>query len=110
MGGSKIRARLVDIGRGDVFEPTKFKPIPEDLKKLEVYCQRYKLADLKPKGRDEGFSGKKLHFLSIGNYFRKCRFFLFHFFLAELINFLGIAKKNFYSRGEGDSIIALSGP
>ena len=66
MGGSKIRARLVDIGRGDVFEPSKFKPIPEDLKKLEVYCQRYKLADLKPKGRDEGFSGnfveKKLKF------------------------------------------------
>ena len=59
MGGSKIRARLVDIGRGDVFEPSKFKPIPEDLKKLEVYCQRYKLADLKPKGRDEGFSGTK---------------------------------------------------
>ena len=59
MGGSKIRARLVDIGRGDVFEPSKFKPIPDDLKKLEVYCQRYKLADLKPKGRDEGFSGTK---------------------------------------------------
>ena len=65
MGGSKIRARLVDIGRGDVFEPTKFKPIPEDLKKLEVYCQRYKLADLKPKGRDEGFSGKKLLFFKL---------------------------------------------
>ena len=30
--------------------------ITEDLKNLEIHCQRYKLADLKPKGRDEGFS------------------------------------------------------
>ena len=53
-GGSKVRARLVDIGRGDMFDPAKFRPISDDLKKLHVYCQRYKLADLKPKGRDEG--------------------------------------------------------
>jgi len=55
-GGSKVRARLVDIGRGDMFDPAKFRPISDDLKKLHVHCQRYKLADLKPKGRDEGFS------------------------------------------------------
>ena len=57
-GGNKVRARLVDIGRGDLFDASKVKKISEDLKALPVICQRYKMADLKPKGRDEGFSAQ----------------------------------------------------
>ena len=57
-GGNKVRARLVDIGRGDLFDAAKVKKIPEDLKNLPILCQRYKMADLKPKGRDEGFSAQ----------------------------------------------------
>ena len=57
-GGNKVRARLVDIGRGDLFDASKVKKIPEDLKDLTILCQRYKMADLKPKGRDEGFSAQ----------------------------------------------------
>lgn len=55
-GGSKVRARLVDIGRGDLFDSSKLKQISDDVKNLPIVCQRYKMADLKPKGRDEGFS------------------------------------------------------
>ena len=56
--GSKVRARLIDIGRGDLFDASKLKQLPESIEKLPVLCQRYKLADLKPKGRDEGFSAQ----------------------------------------------------
>ena len=55
---------MIDIGRGDLFDSSKIKPINEEVKKLPVVCQRYKMADLKPKGRDEGkFS--KFYFWSI---------------------------------------------
>ena len=57
-GGNKIRARLIDIGRGDLFETTKVKKISDEIKSLPILCQRYKMADLKPKGRDEGFSAQ----------------------------------------------------
>ena len=57
-GGNKIRARLIDIGRGDLFETSKVKKISDEIKSLPILCQRYKMADLKPKGRDEGFSAQ----------------------------------------------------
>jgi len=56
--GTKVRARLIDIGRGDLFDSAKLRSIPDEIKKLPTVCQRYKMADLKPKGRDEGFSAQ----------------------------------------------------
>jgi len=56
--GTKVRARLIDIGRGDLFDSAKLRQIPDEIKKLPTVCQRYKMADLKPKGRDEGFSAQ----------------------------------------------------
>lgn len=56
--GTKVRARLIDIGRGDLFDSSKLRQIPDEIKKLPTVCQRYKMADLKPKGRDEGFSAQ----------------------------------------------------
>lgn len=56
--GNKVRARLIDIGRGDLFDAAKLRLIPPEIKSLPTVCQRYKMADLKPKGRDEGFSAQ----------------------------------------------------
>ena len=53
-----MRARLIDIGRGDLFDSSKLRQIPDEIKKMPTVCQRYKMADLKPKGRDEGFSAQ----------------------------------------------------
>jgi hypothetical protein len=80
-GGSKVRARLVDIGRGDLFDvkiflflflpvskcffknrcffqAAKVRELPEAVGEnhLPIICTRYKMADLKAKGRNEGFS------------------------------------------------------
>ncbi len=59
-GGSKIRVRLVDIGRSDLFDASSFQKLPEDCTEssMPVKMNRYKMADLKAKGKNEGFSAQ----------------------------------------------------
>ncbi len=59
-GGTKVRARLVDIGRSDLFATSSLCQLPDDCSEtaMPIKMCRYKMADLKAKGKNEGFSAQ----------------------------------------------------
>lgn len=51
-----IRVRMVDFGWNCLVEQDSLVLLPTTLEDLPIRCEKYKLSNLKPKGRAEGFS------------------------------------------------------
>jgi len=58
--GPRLKVKALDIGATYLVEPQHCRPLPDSVtrEKLSVVCLKYKMADLKPKGRDDGFSAR----------------------------------------------------
>lgn len=53
-----LRVRMVDHGWNNLFRPEDLCELPEGLKEKKVLCEKYKMADLKPRGKAEGYSAE----------------------------------------------------
>ena len=58
--GPKLKVKAMDIGSTHLVAPGDCRRLPSnvDRSNLVVACLKYKMADLKPKGRDDGFSAQ----------------------------------------------------
>ena len=54
----KIRIRYLDFGFNELLPLQNLRPLPQNIKELPVHCEKYKMADLKPKGRADGFTAQ----------------------------------------------------
>ena len=56
--GPRVKVQAIDLGSTHLVAPDQCRPLPTEVRreKLSVVCQKYKMSDLKPKGRDDGFS------------------------------------------------------
>ena len=64
MRKEQVRVRFVDVGKSDLVNKAGMVELPEDCgpDQMPIKCQRYKMSDLKPKGKDDGFSAKDREF------------------------------------------------
>jgi hypothetical protein len=53
-----VRVRAIDFGWNNLFKLTELVACPESLQEQKVLCEKYKMADLKPKGRADGYSAQ----------------------------------------------------
>jgi len=51
-----VRIRMIDFGWNCLVEQCSLVELPKSLENLSVRCEKYKLANLKPRGRAEGFN------------------------------------------------------
>jgi len=57
-GKNQFRVRIVDFGWNNLFNLDDLCELPETLKSKELLCEKYRMADLKPKGRADGYSAE----------------------------------------------------
>merc|ERR1719319_2134091 len=54
--GRMVRVRMVDYGWKDFVKVSNLCQLPKNLFEAEVKCEKYKMAEMKPRGRYEGYS------------------------------------------------------
>jgi len=52
----QVRVRMVDFGWNDVVEVSTMCQLPQEIAGIKIRCEKYKMADMKPKGRNEGYT------------------------------------------------------
>ena len=53
-----IRVRAIDFGWNNLFKVEDLVDYPDSLKDVKVLCEKYKMADLKPRGKFDGYSAE----------------------------------------------------
>lgn len=52
----QVRLRMVDFGWNEVVQVSAMCQLPQDVAIIKIRCEKYKMANLKPKGRNEGYT------------------------------------------------------
>jgi len=52
----QVRVRMVDFGWNDVVQVSTMCQLPQEIAGIKIRCEKYKMADMKPKGRNEGYT------------------------------------------------------
>jgi len=52
----QARVRMVDFGWNDLVQVSALCDLPKEIAKMKIRCEKYKMSEMKPKGRNEGYT------------------------------------------------------